>query len=391
MDQAEVAIVGAGAADLATANLLRMAGVDVLLLYARDRIGGRTHTDLAIAAAPFDPGASYIHAADQGNPWLGIARGLDEPIVRDPRRRAILHAGQHVAIAPYDVALKDAWRRLKGADGAAGAHLPDATLAQRYARALAGPWLSGVACAVMDAADFVAARDGEDWLVPGGYGRLVAATGTGLPVRLACPVLAVRSLHERVELETAHGTLRAAQAVITVPLGVLAAERIRFDPSLSPPVLAALDGLHMGNLVKLRVTLDGDPLGLPEGTYVTAPPADERSVLWLARPFGRLELMGFAGGSHAAELAALTPEALRAEVGRLLAAIAGGDAARRVVACTIADWLSDPFSLGSYAIARPGAASARASLRQPFTERIRPRTSAGSSGNLCRRPASTSP
>ncbi len=370
MNEIEVAVVGAGAAGLAAARLLRAAGVGVVLLEARDRIGGRAHTDVSRPAAPFDRGASYIHAADQGNPWLGIAQALGEPVVRDPRRRAILEAGQQVAIAAYDAALADAWLRLARAQGAAGAQLPDATPAQRYARALVGPWLSGVACADMDAADFVAAREGEDWLVPGGYGRLVAATGAGLAVRLACPVLAVRSLADRVELATAQGTLRAAQAVITVPLGVLADERIRFDPPLPAAVLAALDGLPMGNLVKLRVILDGDPLGVAEGTYVTAPPTDERAVLWLARPFGRLELMGFAGGSHGAELAALPPAALQAEVGRLLAAMAGGDAGRRVLACSVADWQADPWSLGSYAIARPGAASARASLREPLAERL---------------------
>ncbi len=370
MDHVEVAVVGAGAAGLAAARRLRAAGIEALLLEARDRIGGRAHTDLACPAAPFDRGASYIHAAEQGNPWLAIAHGLGEPLVRDARHRAVLEAGRPLAMAPYDAALAEAWRRLADANGAAGAQLPDATPAQLYARALVGPWLSGVACADLDAADFVAARDGEDWLVPGGYGRLVANSGAGLPVRLDCPVLAVRSRSDHVELATARGTLRAEHTILTTPLGVLAAERIRFDPPLPSAALTAVDELPMGNLTKLRVLLDGDPLGVADGTYVTAPPADECSVLWLARPFGRAELTGFAGGGLATALAAMTPAALTAEVGRLLCEMAGSDAARQVRACQIADWLADPWSRGSYAIARPGAATARVLLRQPLAERV---------------------
>ena len=370
MQAVEVAIVGAGAAGLAAARRLREAGVDALILEARDRTGGRTHTDLAVPAAPFDRGASFIHAADQGNPWLELAHRHGVPVVRDPRRRAVMAEGRLLPIAPYDAALAEAWPRLAAGHGAAGALLADGTPAQAYARALVGPWLSGVDCAAMDAADFVAARDGEDWLVPGGYGRLVEASGAGLPVRLACPVHAITSHPDRVELATAAGTLRADQVVLTVPLGVLAAGRIRFDPPLPDPVRAAIAALPMGNLVKLRVLLEGDPLGVADGTYVTSPPRDERAVLWLARPFGRAELMGFVGGSLAGELAALPPEGLRAETGRLLAAMAGSGAAQAVRGCSVADWSADPWALGSYAIARPGRAGARAALREPLGPRL---------------------
>ena len=370
MHATEVAIVGAGAAGLAAARRLRAAGVDALLLEARDRVGGRAHTDLSDPAAPFDRGASFIHAADQGNPWLALAQERGVPVVRDLRRRAVLSSGRLQPLAPYDAALAEAWPRLAAGHGSAGALLPGDTPARAYARALIGPWLSGVDCAAMDAADFIAARDGEDWLVPSGYGRLVAATAAGLPVRLGCAVHALTSHADRVEIATARGTLRAGHVVLTVPLGVLAAERIRFDPPLPEPVRAAIDALPMGNLVKLRVLLDGDPLGVAEGTYVTSPPGDERAVLFLARPFGRAELMGFVGGSLAAELTALPPAGLRAEIGRLLAAMAGGEAARALRDCAAAGWMADPFALGSYAVARPGGAPARAVLREPLALRL---------------------
>ena len=171
-------------------------------------------------------------------------------------------------------------------------------------------------------------------------------------------------------MHTSHGRLSAGRAIVTVPLGVLAAGRLRFDPALPAPVLAALDALPMGNLTKLRVRLDGDPFGCGDMVYVAAPPASERAIIWLVRPFGRAELMGFAGGALGRVLTAMSSEELAAVVRNELAALLGGDAGRHVLDVALADWAADPWALGSYAVARPGGATARAALREPWSERV---------------------
>src|SRR5690349_2230766 len=109
MTQIEVAIIGAGAAGLGAAAVLAAAGTGVLLLEARNRIGGRAHTDLSLPQAPFDRGASYLHAVDQGNPWLPIAAAWREPLVRDLRHRAVLSQGHPLPTSPYHAALQTAW------------------------------------------------------------------------------------------------------------------------------------------------------------------------------------------------------------------------------------------------------------------------------------------
>ncbi len=69
-----VAIIGAGAAGLAAAEMVRRAGHPFVLLEARNRIGGRAHTDRSLGPeASFDAGAQYIHWAER-NPWSAIAR-----------------------------------------------------------------------------------------------------------------------------------------------------------------------------------------------------------------------------------------------------------------------------------------------------------------------------
>ena len=195
-----------------------------------------------------------------------------------------------------------------------------------------GPWLSGEDTDRLDPADFLAARDGEDWLLPNGYGTLVGQFGMGLPVRLGCAVQAVVATRDQVELTTSAGRLRARHVIVTVPLGVLAAERIRFDPPLPAAVLAALDALPMGTLlVGLRLT--GDPFGLGDMFYLAAEPSSERSILYLVRPFGRDHAMGFAGGGLARELARLPAAALREAVTAPLAGLLGAAGLARIGAC----------------------------------------------------------
>ena len=89
----EVAVIGAGAAGLAAATELRRHGRDCLVIEARARLGGRAHTDVTWLGSPFDLGASFIHAAEQGNPWAGIAMAHGHAIVPDRRRRLVAQGG----------------------------------------------------------------------------------------------------------------------------------------------------------------------------------------------------------------------------------------------------------------------------------------------------------
>jgi len=73
--EVDVAIVGAGAAGLGAANALRDSGLSVLVLEARDRLGGRSHTILPTPDVMFDVGCGWLHSADR-NSFVGIATGL---------------------------------------------------------------------------------------------------------------------------------------------------------------------------------------------------------------------------------------------------------------------------------------------------------------------------
>ena len=66
-----VIVVGAGIAGLTVANALAQAGIEYVVLEARDRIGGRLHT-IDLAGVPVDLGGSWIHHP-VGNPLRRLA------------------------------------------------------------------------------------------------------------------------------------------------------------------------------------------------------------------------------------------------------------------------------------------------------------------------------
>ncbi len=77
----DVAIIGAGAAGLAAARTLQGANVSVLVLEARDRIGGRSHTINYANGITFDLGCEWLHSADK-NAFVPIANDLGFEIDR---------------------------------------------------------------------------------------------------------------------------------------------------------------------------------------------------------------------------------------------------------------------------------------------------------------------
>ena len=258
-DSVEVCVVGAGAAGLAAARRLRAGGAEVLVLEARDRIGGRANT-ARLGGFPVDLGCGWLHSADT-NPWTELAQKLGFEIDRTPPpwetpafgdqgrdERAAFRA----AFAAFDAKVEEAAR--SGADRAAAELLePDG----RWNLVLdaVSTWYSGAELDRISVLDYAAyADDDVNGRVTEGYGALVQAYGAGVPVRLGAVVKTIDRSGPRLRLALEGGELFADQVVVAVPTPVLADERLQITPPLPEKVEAAA-GLPLGLADKVVLAL----------------------------------------------------------------------------------------------------------------------------------------
>ena len=373
----EVLVVGAGAAGIAAARVLRALGRSVRVLEAGLRLGGRAFTDVSLGA-PFDQGASWLHEAE-ANPLTPLAQSLGFTLHDSGRRQRelLLVAGGRPATAEE----RAAWAAAVDAfDAAAEARArqggPDIPLSEAVPRG--GPWdatathwladmINAAPAAETSLQDYVAtALDGWNPQVAEGVGTLLLRLAEGLPVTTGAPVRRLR-WNGPVVAEGPFGSLRARAAIVTVPTAVLATGGIAFDPPLPAALQEAIAGLPLGLLSKVALRAAGeDRLGLGPfarlGRQVEGP--GDSPMSWMLWPFGRDHAVGFIGGERAWALSREGPAAAEAVARAELAQYFGPAAVARVFApgAVVTRWGEDPLFLGAYSHALPGHAGARAVL-----------------------------
>ncbi|MFT8243739.1 flavin monoamine oxidase family protein [Roseomonas sp. BN140053] len=376
----DLLILGAGAAGIAAAREAAARGLSCLVLEARGRAGGRAATDNATLGAPFDLGATWLHQANS-NPLVPLAREAGFRLLNHDEHRAHrLRVGDRWAGPAEEAAFDAAYDRWLAAvrDAPAEPDRPVAAVAPRGGywdasiAAWEGPTIAATELHRIGVADFLSNQlDPPNLLPEAGCGTLLAALAAPLPIRLGCPVEKLEwGAAGGVRASGAWGSVSARAAVVTLPVGVLAAGGLRFDPPLPVPVQEAIGGLPMGLLLKLGLRAAGeDRLDLPPFCGLDRRVEEgERRMAFIAWPFGRDHLEGFAGGELAWELERAGEGAA---VAHALDELTGlfGSRARRAVSATgaaVSRWGSDPFARGAYSYARPGAAAARRVLAEPL-------------------------
>ena len=364
-----VIVVGAGAAGLAAARLLRARRIPVTVLEASGRIGGRAWTrhPAALGGAVFDQGATWLHAARR-NPLVDLAQPDDMLFDSDAVRREQLFLGGRRATSAETAQYDQTWDALERVVAPALAG-PDVSLAQALAPLRGNPsaglianW-EGAIIAAADADELSL----QDWhrnlleapnlVPPAGVGTFAVRHLAG-PVALNTPVTRIAWGGDGAKADTPRGTVYAAAAIITVSTGVLAAGAIRFDPALPPGVQDAVHRLPMGLLTKVALPCPPQPDIAPDTTLVQR----DGTMTFIAWPQQRAHLTGFVGGRAAWALAgdgAATLDFARSELRAMLGWAPGQPG-------VVTQWGTDPHYLGAYAFARPGDAGQRQVLADAF-------------------------
>jgi monoamine oxidase len=365
---AEVVIIGAGAAGIAAARRLTHWRHEAIVLEARDRIGGRAWGSTDGLGLMWDRGAQWLHNA-QNNPLSAEARALGLSLIWSRFDTTKVTGGADAADALW-AAYDALGPRI---DRAAARSGPTA----RYDSLFTGdPWedaaliLSALSIggdpAQISLSDAAMMESGEDALVQGGPGALVQGLAVGLRVHTGHAVDSIDlTAAGHVTVTGGFGSLRARAVLVTVPPMALAQGAIRVTPSLPPRHLAAFDALGPADVVKVGLRLrkpvpggaefavDPDALLAGQGALLHLDPRAPVASVLIA-------------GAHARALRAEGARAMAAAAQAVLRYHTGQDA----IATDSHDWHADPFSAGPWALLRPGADTARHDYIQPIQDRL---------------------
>lgn len=375
----DVVIVGAGSAGLHAAQRLQQLGKTVAILEARGRIGGRAYTERETFGVPFDRGCAWLHMA-KDNPYLPLAQQWGYTLQEHDSKLEGLYFGDREASAQTREAAARAEEKLderitkagKKKDVAASTLAPKKSQIDEAVATFHGPMSSAVDLDELSARDYLSIGTDvpPNFLIKEGYGTLVAQFGKELPVSLRTAVRRIGYGGEGVRIETEQGTLAAKACIVTSSTGVLAAEKIRFDPPLPVWKQEAIAGLPMGLLAKIPLQFSKPEFRYSAFDDVLRENPGKRDIYFLCWPFQLNLLVGFVGGDFAWELSA-AGEAEAVDFGRnALRSMLGSDADRYFVKGSFTPWASDPWALGAYAAATPGNAGAREALRRPIANRV---------------------
>ncbi|MGZ5840985.1 MAG: flavin monoamine oxidase family protein [Xanthobacteraceae bacterium] len=372
MGEIDGVVIGAGAAGIAAARHLADSGLSVVVLEARDRIGGRAHTvragDLAL-----DLGCGWLHSADE-NEWTKIALGLGFAVDDLPPPWA---RPAHEANFPA-AEQKDYWAAVErfyaciDADTDSDRLMSDCFEPGGRWNAVLGAmvtYINGAEAEKMSLREYGVYHDsGVNQRMERGYGALIEAYAVPLDIRRDCPVTLIDHSGARVRVETPQGELFARAAIVAVPPGVIADEALRFSPAL-PGKLAAAHALPLGVADKVFLKLDR-PEDLPIDTRLFGSTTTIETGSYTLRPFGRPMIDGYFGGEFARTVERAGDGAFAAFAIEQIAAVLGNDMRKRLTPIAESAWARDPWSLGSYSYGNPGAEKARAALASPVNERL---------------------
>lgn len=401
----DVVVVGGGVAGLAAAVALHDAGLDVLVVEARSRLGGRVYTRrLPGVALPIELGAEFVHGrvpetlqvadhagillcamsgdwwhlnngllarpSDAGGPFGLVMRRLDPD--RTPDRSFTEFLDTVRSDPAIAAAIPNALRYVQGFDAADPERVSERWLAL---------------CEATAHADDLE----HQYRLPGGYDQVPAALAVRLPaaaVRLSAVVRDVAWERGRVVVEADTITASARATIVTVPLGVLTARPegtpgpIVFHPDLGIPVREAFAGLAMGSALRIvlefqrpfweeLVVAGGD--AHPDSVGFLSIDDDEFGVWWTPYPLRANILVAWVGGPRAGALARYTSDELADRAIAAMARAAGISRSRLGALLTNVwyhDWHNDPFSRGAYSYGVVGGIDAPRALERPLANAL---------------------
>ncbi|SDI78319.1 MULTISPECIES: flavin monoamine oxidase family protein [Bradyrhizobium] len=371
--EADIVVIGAGAAGIAAARRIMAANRKVIVVEAASQIGGRCQTDVTSFDVPFDRGARWMHNPDT-NPMIRLARSAGLEITTAPSGQKIRVGRRNARPGETEEFLAALVRTNRAIDEAS--RKSDVSCASVLPKDL-GDW-AGTAEFVLGAnfagkdlkdisvADKARAQDRNTAIgCRQGLGTLVAKLGEQVPLSLSTPASRIAWGSRDVTVETPSGKIAARAAIITVSSNVLAAGNIKFTPDIPKRTLDAATRLSLGSYDRIALQMPGNPLGLSRDDVIIEQSNSTRTALMFANMGGSSLCSIDVGGSFGRDLSAQGEAAMVAFAVEWLGKLFGSEAAAAVKKSSATRWNAAPFALGAMSVAGPGGQASRKVLTEP--------------------------
>jgi monoamine oxidase len=373
--EADIVVIGAGAAGIAAARRIQAANRKVIVVEAAAQIGGRCLTDTATFDVPFDRGARWMHNPDT-NPMIRLARGAGLDVTSAPLGQKI-RIGRRNARAGETEEFLAALVRANRAIDEASRGKADVACASVLPKDL-GDWAGTVEFVLganatgkdlkdVSAIDKARAQERTAAIAcRQGLGTLIAKLAEQLPLALSTPASRVSWSNRDVTVETPSGKIAARAAIVTVSSNVLSAGNIKFTPDIPKRQLDAAAKLSLGSFDRIALLLSGNPLGLARDDIIVEQSSSTRTAMLFAN-MGSSSLCSIdVAGSFGRDLSAQGEPAMIAFAVEWLAKLFGSEVAAAVKKSSATRWNAAPHVLGAMSSAVPGGQPSRKILTEPI-------------------------
>jgi monoamine oxidase len=372
--EADIVVIGAGAAGIAAARRIVAANRKVIVIEAASQIGGRCVTDGSTFDVPFDRGARWMHNPD-ANPMLRLARSVGMEIASAPSGQKIRIGRRNARAGETEEFLATLVRTNRAIDEVSRKF--DASCAAALPKDL-GDWANtieftlGASFAGKDLKDFsavdkVRAQDRSVvFACRQGMGSLIAKLAEGIPVALSTPATRFDWSNRDVTVETSAGKITARAAVITVSTNVLTSGNIKFVADIPKRVVDAAAKLSLGSYDRIALQLPGNPLGLARDDVMIEQSNSTRTALLYANIGGSSLCTIDVAASFGRDLSAQGEPAMVAFAREWLGKLFGSDVANAVKKASATRWNAAPYVLGAMSAAAPGGQASRKVLLDPI-------------------------
>jgi len=425
----EILIIGAGAAGLAAARDLSVAGCKVAVIEARNRIGGRifTHRDPS-NPIPIELGAEFVHGKSP-ELWRIAQRARLE--LKEVSERHWYFENDKLSKSD------DFWAKIEGLNHKMNSSGPDQTFkdflsslpddeATRRAKAMAVRYVEGFHAGRVDrigvhglikANEAAKSIEGDkSFRFLEGYDSLVQvlraeAEAYGTSIHLNTVVKEIHWSDHRIEAvcedDNGAGSFAALRGIVTLPLGVLQTSpgqpgAVRFVPELPREKQTAIKNLEMGHVIRIVLSFrdrfwenlqlwdqDNNPVKFADAGFIHYPDAPF-PTWWTQLPIRAPVLVGWVGGPnadritsrqdvadgnesngdrlHQSDVQSLDSFVLDQAIASLsqILAVSTEDIRERMTASHFHNWQRDPFTRGAYGYVPVAGLDDQRALSQPI-------------------------